>query len=431
MNLKSLLLAGGTLLSGTAASAGGYQVTLAGQKNNGMGGVGVGLSLDQAAMFYNPGALAMVRDRGIQVGVNATLARQAFRSQYGGPQRELQNHVVTPFNLYAGFGSEDNKFAAGIAVYTPFGNKVQYADGWEGRYSLTEIDLKSIYVQPTVSYALTDKLSVGAGLVILAYGAVNLQRDIPVEGAAGAGAAHVELDGKATTKIGYNAGIYFKPTDKLSLGASYRSKIDAQVEGGDVTFSNVPASLGSRFTATEFDATLPLPATTSIGVGFMPNEKLTIGFDANYVEWSKYKILRFDFRGNNGAGGLVSTSGQVGGSNVSTSRREYKNAWTLRAGAQYQLTSGLTVRGGGSYDFSPVKDGFVTPETPDADRLGLTVGASYKFGSFGIDVSGQFIDLKKRTQTEADLVANNTADRVAGTYKTRVLIPGIGLNYTF
>ncbi|RPD46257.1 long-chain fatty acid transporter permease [Hymenobacter sediminis] len=431
MNLKSLLLAGGALLSGTAASAGGYQVTLAGQKNNGMGGVGVGLSLDQAAMFYNPGALTMAKERGVQVGVNATIARQAFRSQYGGPQRELKNNVVTPFNLYAGFTSEDRKFAAGIAVYTPFGNKVEYADGWEGRYSLTGIDLKSVYVQPTVSYAITDRLSVGAGVVILAYGAVNLQKDIPVEGAPGSGPAHVELDGKATTKIGFNGGIYYRPSDKISVGASYRSKIDAQVEGGDVKFSNVPTTLGSRFTANEFDATLPLPATYSLGVGITPNEKLTIGVDVNYVEWSAYKTLQFDFRGNNGAGGLVSTSGQVGGSNISVSRREYKDAVTLRLGGQYQLTSGLTVRGGASYDFSPVKDGFVTPETPDADRLGLTLGASYKFGKFGVDLSGQFVDLKKRTQTEADLVANNTADRVAGTYKTRVLIPGIGLNYTF
>src|SRR4028118_1388475 len=103
MTLKTLLLVSGTLFAGTAASAGGYQVTLAGQKNNGMGGVGVGLSLDQAAMFYNPGALAMVKDRGVQVGVNGSLARQAFRAENGSTQRELQNNTTTPFNLYAGF----------------------------------------------------------------------------------------------------------------------------------------------------------------------------------------------------------------------------------------------------------------------------------------------------------------------------------------
>ncbi|MCB2378690.1 outer membrane protein transport protein [Hymenobacter sp. BT635] len=431
MNLKTLLLAGGALLSGTAASAGGFQVSLAGIKNNGMGGVGVGLSLDQAAMFYNPGALAMVRERGVQIGGNATFARSAFRSQFGGEQRELRNSVVTPFSVFAGFGSSDNKFAAGIAIYTPFGSKLQYADGWEGRFSLTDIDLKSIFVQPTVSYAITDQLSVGGGLVILAYGAVNLQRDIPIEGQPGV-PGHVTLDGKALTKIGFNGGIYYKPTDKLSIGASYRSRIDATVDGGEVEFKNVPTSVGARFTATEFDVTLPLPATTSLGVGFMPSEKLTVALDVNYVQWSAYKSLDFKFRGNNGAGGLVAPSGQVGGVTSSSSRREYEDAFTFRLGGQYQLTDAFTVRAGGSYDLSPVKDGFVTPETPDANRLGLTAGISYKVNDrFGVDVSTQFIDLQERTQTQDELTAAGTVDRVAGTYKTRIVIPGIGFNYTF
>lgn len=417
MKLKSLLLVGGALLTGTTASAGGFQVTLAGQKNNGMGGVGVGLSLDQAAMFYNPGALAMVRERGVQIGGNVTLARQAFRGQFGSEQRELRNSVVTPFNLYASFGPAEGKFRAGIAVYTPFGSKLQYANGWEGRYSLTDIDLKSIFVQPTVSYALTDKLSVGAGLVVLAYGSVSLEKDISIGNAPD---GHVVLDGKAEQKLGFNAGVYFKPTDKLSVGVSYRSKIDAQVKSGDVTISNTPASLASSFAATTFDVTLPLPATTSIGIGVMPNEKLTIGLDINYVEWSKYKNLNFTFDKN------------LGATNTSISRRDYQDAVTLRLGGQYQLTDGLTVRAGTSYDFSPVKDGFVTPETPDADRISGTIGASYAFGKFGVDVSLQYIDLKKRTQTQDDLTANGTSlDRVAGTYKTQVVIPGIGFNYNF
>lgn len=415
MNLKSLLLVGGALLTGTAASAGGYQVTLAGQKNNGMGGVGVGLSLDQAAMFYNPGALAMVKDRGVQVGVNATLARNAFMAEGSNQQRELRNTITTPLNFYAGFGPAEGKFRAGIAVYTPFGSKLQYAEGWEGRTALTDIDLKSIFVQPTVSYAITDQLSVGAGLVVLAYGAVNLQRDIPLPDSYG----HIELDGEAKRKIGFNAGIFFKPSQKLSLGINYRSKIDAVVENGDVTFSGIPSSFSSRFQATKFGATLPLIATTSIGLGIMPNEKLTIGFDVNLAQWSKYRVLRFDF------------DQQINGSTSSESKRFYQDALTFRLGGQYKLTDGLTVRAGGSFDESPVKDGYVTPETPDNDRLSGTLGASYAFGKFSLDLSGQFVSIKKRTETQADLLNNGTTDRIAGTYKTNIVIPGFGLNYSF
>lgn len=415
MNLKSLLLTGGALLSGQAAWAGGYQVTLAGIKNNGMGGVGVGLSLDQAAMFYNPGALAMVKERGVQIGANLTLARNAFVAEGSNQQRELRNTVTTPFSLYAGFGPAEGKFRAGIAVYTPFGSKLQYADGWEGRTSLTDIDLKSIYVQPTVSYAITDQLSVGAGLVVLAYGAVNLQRDIPLPDSFG----HIELDGKAETKLGFNAGIFFKPSDKLSVGINYRSKIDAQVKDGDVTFTGVSPAFASRFQATKFNATLPLIATTSIGIGIMPNEKLTIGFDANLAQWSKYRVLRFDF------------DQQVNGSTSSESKRFYQDALTFRLGGQYKLTEGLTIRAGGSYDESPVQDGYVTPETPDNDRLSGTLGASYAFGKFSVDLSSQFVRIKERTQTQQELLNNGTTDRIAGTYKTNIVIPGIGLNYAF
>jgi long-chain fatty acid transport protein len=392
-------------------------VTLAGQKNNGMGGVGVGLSLDQAAMFYNPGALAFVRERGVQVGVNATFARSAFVAEGGNTQRELRNSVVTPFNLYASFGPAEGKFRAGIAVYTPFGSTLKYAEGWEGRTALTEIELVSVYVQPTVSYAITDKISVGAGLTVLAYGAVNLQRDVPLPDSYG----HIELDGEAERKIGFNAGVMFRPSEKFSLGINYRSKIDAEVKDGDVTFTGIDpqSAFAARFPNTKFSATLPLIATTSIGLGFMPTEKLTIGLDVNYAEWSKYKSLEFTF------------ADPINGSNTSVSKRNYEDALTFRLGGQYKVTEGLTVRAGGAYDESPVRDGYVTPETPDANRVSGTIGASYAFGKFGVDFSTQFVSIAKRRQTQNQLVANGTQDRVAGTYKTNIVIPGIGLNYSF
>ncbi|KUG06162.1 OmpP1/FadL family transporter [Solirubrum puertoriconensis] len=416
MNLKHLLFAGGALLGTTAAQAGGFQLTLAGQKNNGMGGVGTGLALDQAAMFYNPGALAMVRERGVQIGVNATLARQAFRAQYGGAERQLDNTVSTPFNFYAGFGPAEGKWKAGIGVYTPFGSRLDYADNWEGRTALTSIDLKSIFVQPTVSYAVTDQLSIGAGLVVFASGSVNLQRDIqdPAQGS-------IELDGSSDTKLGWNAGVFFKPSDKFSLGISHRSKMDAVVTGGDVIINGVVSSLADRFAARKFDVTLPLPATTTIGFGVMPTEKLTLGFDVNYATWSRYQELVFNF------------DAPINGQTVSRSRREYQDALTFRLGGQYQVTDGLTVRLGGAYDQTPVKDGFVTPETPDNDRLTATAGVSYKFGErFGIDVSAQYVNIAKRSQTQEDLLNNGVAnDRVAGTYKTIAVVPGFGLNYNF
>jgi long-chain fatty acid transport protein len=430
MTVKTLLLAGGVLL-GTAATAAasGFQVNLQGQKNIGMGGVGVGLSLDQAAMFYNPGALAMVRGNGVQVGANAALARMAYRAENGsGEQRQLDNTLVTPANFYAGFGV-DKKWRVGIGAYTPFGSELHYAKEWEGRYALTDINLRAIFAQVTGSYAITEQLSVGAGLVMLAYGDVDLQRDVPLAAQNGAPTPHITLNGKAEKTFGYNAGIYFKPSDKLSVGVSYRSKIDAKIKGGDVRLRDVIASTGANFTATNFDATLPLPATASVGIGIMPNEKLTIGIDANYVFWSEYKTLDFTFSGTNNYG---PTPGLLGGSTTSSAKRYYQDALCFRLGGQYMVTSGLALRLGAFYDFSAVKDGYVTPETPDADRLGLTAGATYTFNDrFGIDLSFLFEDFMKRSQTQQQLIDNGTTDRVAGTYKTTISVPGVGLFVKF
>ena len=450
MTAKTLLLAGGTLLaSASTATAGGFQVNLGGQKNIGMGGVGVGLSLDQAAMFYNPGALAMVRDNGVQVGFNAALARSSFRSVDGGDQRQLDNKLVTPFNFYAAFGPKDAKYKFGVAVYTPYGSTLKYADAWEGRYALTEITLQSVYVQPTFAYALTPTLSVGAGLTILAYGTVNLQKDLPLP----TGPGHITLDGKTKTQFGYNAGIFFKPSDKLSVGLSYRSKIDATVSNGTVSYSGLPAAgsasanaVNRSFTATNFTATLPLPAVASIGIGITPTEKLTIGLDASLTFWSAYRTLDFGFSGNNGNAAATAaagdnTDGRVGNTTVngvttfntsSTSKRSYQDALTFRLGGQYKVSDKLVVRAGTAYDFSAVKDGYVGPETPDADRILLSAGLSYQATEhFSVDASFLFEDFLKRTQTQAQLLDNGTTDRVAGTYKTTIYIPGIGLNYRF
>jgi long-chain fatty acid transport protein len=421
MQAKSLLLTGGALLAATTgALASGFQIGLSGQKNVGMGGTGTGLYLDQAAQFYNPGAFAFVAYNSVQGGLNMAIPRISFRAA-GGPQETLQNKNVFPFNGYAGYSITD-KFKVGIGAYTPFGSELHYGQGWTGRYTLTDIKLVSVFTQLTAAYAISPKLGIGAGLVYLAYGDVDLQRDVPLQSQNGT-TAHAQLTGKADHKFGYNVGIMYKPSDKLSFGASYRSAIDAHVSGGSITTSNIPGAAASSFTATSFDVTLPLPDVYSFGVGVRPNDKLTLAFDANLVRWSRYKSLDFAYSG-----------GVLGGAGVtsSSSIRRYQDAVALRVGGQYKLTSGLTVRAGGFYDFACVRDGYMTPETPDADRVGITAGFTYEFGErFGLDGSFLFEDFAKRSQDMAQLVVNGATDRVPGTYKTTISVPGIGVHYKF
>ncbi|MXV53106.1 long-chain fatty acid transporter [Pedobacter sp. HMF7647] len=381
----------------------GFQVNLQGQKQTAMGGAGTGLAIDEASLFFNPGAVSMLEKNGVQVGANLVFLKSAFLQTGSSTVEYNKSEVAPPFQGYAVFGSDKIKF--GIAAYTPFGGLMKWDDNWSGKYSVTSLNLKAIYVQPTVSVKLTDYLGLGGGLVYT-YGDVNLQRGVPLSNSAGE-SGKATLDGHGNG-WGWNAGIYLKAITGVTIGISHRSKVDVKVKDGDAVFE-LPASLGPY--PTSFSSQLALPATTTLGFGIYPSKKTTIAFDANWVQWHVYRNLAFAYS---------PTGTRIPNTN---SPRNYKDAAALRLGIQNQTTSSLTLRAGIGYAWSPVVDGYVTPEVPDADRLMLSAGLGYNVTpKFSVDASFLFEGLKDRTQT-------NIETGLSGKFASDVYVPGISLSY--
>jgi len=397
------------LTSSLAVNAQGYQVNLQGQVQQGMGGAGTALIQDGAAVFFNPGGMSFLAGNSINLGVTPTIENGQFLDKNTGLSARTKSPVSFPFAGYAVFGAKDSsKLKFGIGVYTPFGSTVQWEDGWMGRFALTRLQLQSIFFQPTVSYKITNKLGIGAGFVY-ATGKVNLQKDIPVVDASGT-YGHAELNGKASG-YGFNAGIYYKPTEKLSIGLTYRSQVNMKVTSGDATFT-VPASLASNFPNGKFTASLPLPQVATLGFGFAVNSKLSLALDINYVGWKVYDTLSFDYANNTPS--LADTK----------SARVYKNTMAFRLGGQYKVTEAFAVRLGIAYGLSPIQSGYVTPETPDANRVNFTLGIGYNITKkFGVNASVLFTSFKRDD--------TNLETNLSGTYKTNVCAPGISLFYKF
>jgi len=388
-------------------------VNLASQRQIGMGHTGTGIQTGTSSIFFNPGAMSYLRENGVTLGASGLISRIAYRApEPTTTTAEADNPLGTPFQLYAVFGISD-KLKAGVGVYTPFGSTVNWGEDWNGRFGLSQLKLEAIFFQPTLSYQISDKVGIGAGLVI-ATGSVNLQRVLPVQNQNGS-EGHIELDGGADTGFGFNAGIFFQPTEQLSIGVNYRSKVNLQVNDGEVAFTNVPAAAGANFQpGTMFSAELPLPATLSVGVGFKPMDRLTLAVDVNRVEWSAYERLRFDF------------TKPVAGRDFSENARNYEDSYIYRIGGEYQTTEALTLRAGAYYDNSPVQSGYLTPETPDANALGLSAGLTYNVSDmFSVDASFLYINKEERTDTGAQ------SGGIAGTYKSVAYIPGIALNFKF
>lgn len=385
----------------------GFQVNFQGQKQQGMGCAGSANYVDGSSLFYNPGAVAFSIYNQVNVASTPVFANILYVDSSSGEGYRTNSPVGTPFSAYGLFQlkkMEALKF--GLAVYTPFGSTVQYEDKWIGRFALTRLKLMAIFIQPTISYRFTEKLGMGAGFVF-STGEVNLQKDIPVQDSLG-NFAHAELQGKALG-FGYNIGISYRATKALTLGLTYRSQVNMAVDAGQATFT-VPSSLSTNFPNGTFSSSLPLPAVATLGIAYTFNRKWKAVLDVNYVGWRAYDTLAFDYANNTAS--LVDTK----------SARMYKDIFAFRGGVEHKIIENLDVRLGGGYGFSPVQNGYVTPETPDKNRAYFTAGLSYRIGEhFSIDASVYYTQIQR---TDKNLETN-----LNGTYTTKAIAPGISFNY--
>jgi len=294
----------------------------------------------------------------------------------------------------------------GIAVYTPFGSTIQYEDGWIGRFTLTRLELKAIFIQPTIAYRINENISIGGG-PILVTGNVNLQKDVPVQFDDGK-YGHAELEGKATG-FGYNVGLHNKLNDHWSLGLTYRSAVKMALPSGQVTFT-VPDALATNFPSGAFSSSLPLPSVTTLGLAYTNENKFSAVLDVNYVGWHTYDTLAFDYEKNTTS--LVDTK----------SARKYENIFAFRGGVSYKIKEVLDLRCGGGFGFSPVQAGYLTPETPDRNRWYGTFGLSYRLGEhLSFDASLYYTQLKRGDR--------NLETNLAGTFTTKAIAPGFSIVY--
>ncbi len=401
ISLLSIILA----LTYSTVFAGGFQVRLQGQKQTGMGLIGTAMNFGASSIFYNPGALSMMTDNySFDLGVNLISSNVLYQSTSSSYTAETDNPLGTPAYFY-GAAKIGEKFTIGLGFYTPYGSTTQWDNDWAGKYLIQNISLTAYFIQPTVSYKITDKLSIGVGLVLV-QGNVNIQKALPYSED-----SFVKLSG-TDFNVGFNIGAYFQANEKISLGIDFRSKINMEVEGGSALFS-IPESLSSVVSKTnKFDSELPLPANLDFGINYQITEKLSAAVEIDYVFWAVYKELSFSFEED---GDILDN----------TNPREYSNVLIPRLGLQYNINQMFIIRAGGYYDQTPTNENYFSPETVSLDTYAYTLGLSIQPGpNLGIDLTylGTFGKESEKTYEPGNF---------EGRYKTTASIFGIGINYNF
>ena len=304
--------------------------------------------------------------------------------------------------------------------------------------------MKSFSFQPTLSWRALDNLSFGAG-VMLATGSFDLSRalltgqnmidmNIPGIGSemANLNMVSAKLHGKSNVRVGFNVGVLWDINEQWSLGASYRSRMDMHAKKGTAQLeyinSQVENLIGVLVAAGKFppidkgtfEGKLPLPSNLSIGVKYSPTERLLFALDAQMVGWSAYDKLVLQF------------SEEVLDNYSITAIKDYKNTMIVRLGAQYGLTERLDLRAGVYFDQSPVKEMNYNPETPGMNKIGTSIGASFRpLERLSIDLSLLYIAGLSRDGSYTYKTIVGTETTFSGRYASSAFCPTIGLSFDF
>jgi long-chain fatty acid transport protein len=370
---------------------------------------------DASTVWWNPAGMARL-PRGRHFAIAGTVISPSTKFSNGASVAasgrplgsEGGNAGETAFVPSLFFAMDfDPRWSFGLGVSVPFGLSTEYAADWIGRFQGIKSEIKTINVNPSVSYKVSETLSLGFGL--------NYQHaDIETLTAVNLGVAEaqnrLEVDGDAW---GFNAGVLFSITPATRLGIHYRSSIDHELEGRTTFTTPAIPSGGARLD-------VETPASLSFSVAHRLNDRWELLGDATWWEWSNIQsvpVVRTD-----GAGGTAGTF-----------VFNFDDSWRLSVGANYRLDAAWTLKVGAAYDQTPVPNAESrTVRLPDSDRYWLSAGAKWRVSRAGaLDFGYTFIQARDADINNNQQVPPTPAGVVNGTYKARVHLLGVQYQHSF
>jgi len=403
---KLMTLAVATALGGMASSAvaGGFAIGTQSGSGTGNAFAGGAAAADDASVaWYNPALMTLLP--GKQVAGALHVLKPSFKFENQGSSGAF-SCVSPPFPACPGGEGGDGgdwayvpnafftmainpRLSFGLALNAPFGLKTEYDNGWRGQLTALKSEVKSVNVNPSLAYKVSDSVSIGGGLSVQ-----YLEAEL-TNSAGGAGTARVSAN---DVGYGFNAGIMIQASPNTRIGAQYRSKIKYDLEG-DVTFSVLAVGNGN------IRADLDVPDSASISI-FQTLGSWELMGDLTWTGWSSLQQLAV-IRTTT-AMTLGPTLPGAAGSTLSTLQFKWDDTLRYAVGANYKMSTQTKLRFGLAFDQTPTNDTTRTARLPDQDRTWVALGVQYKPSKTGI------LDIGYAHEFIKDAKINNTVTGVPG-----------------
>ncbi len=450
---KIIALSVSAALVGTTTTASAAGFALIEQNASGLGNAYAGQAAsaqDASTIFFNPAGMTLLPGRQVVGAVNLILPSGKFNNTRstaagggftlaGGNGGDAGALAAVP-NMYLSWQINPAWFV-GVGVNAPFGLATEYDAGWLGRFHAIKSEIKTINVNPSVAFKVSDNFSIGAGVnwqraEAEITKAVNYTAVAAASGSAALAAA-VGASNEGSNKIdgndsswGFNLGILFKPQPNTTIGVSYRSAMNHTLSGS-VVYNNRPAAItGALAIPALFNqvgdgpitAKLKLPASYSFAVKHQVNSKWDLLADATRTQWSSIQSLD-----------IIRSTGTA----LENVPFQWKDTWRFGLGVNYRYDDAWTLRGGVAFDKSPVDDVYRIPRLPDEDRTWVSFGAQYRitkqgaidFGYAHLFVKDPSVNLSGLPALPANLVAGRGA--LVGNYNSQVNIVSLQYRHSF
>ncbi len=293
---------------------------------------------------------------------------------------------------------------------------------------------------PTVAYRFNDQLSAGLGLQI-GYATLEMampysMNPLLMQGDTGMGmtfgqmfaaptssgglgysevTAYADMsDGASAVGFGAQLGLQYRLNEKVTFGFGYTMQSDLTFEGdaamdmtsqfGDAYEKMVMGAMMNDPGLTQqqamdmvntqlgmmginpalgmedsYDAEIEFswPQQLAFGVALNPSEKLTIGLDISWINWSA-TMDKFEMSFTGGSNSNINTMmGTPNGDLNLEMPLDWDDQVVIGIGAEYWATGKLALRGGFNYASNPVPEETLIPIFPAVVESHITLGAGY------------------------------------------------------
>ena len=374
-------------------------------------------NLMPSAVFFNPALISELPGTQAEFGATLIWPQKEFSSDIPGNSTDDVEHYFLPPTLYLTQALSD-KFTLGVGLFSPFGLGTEWPQDWEGRYLATKSEMTTFNLNPVVSWRISPKVSLAAGVAFLWLDAsLENKLNMALLGYVGFPDGNQQFKGDGQG-IGYNFGLLTKFTPRLSLGVSYRSDIKVDADGTVET--QLPAgtsAVAGLFPTTTASSTIALPRQITAGLSFQASDRVMVELGFRWEEWSVFNELRIDL------------DQPIAGQTSKVSPRDWNNTYAVNLGAQFRFNDTYSLLAGYLYETNPVPDATLEPAIPDGDSHLFAIGLDARYGKVRVDISYGL-------QMEGDRTKRNTisapdGSTANGTYKSRIHLAGISVSYRF